>query len=86
MVAGAMKRPLNPKGPTIVTEISNNLYAAICDLPAKDAKTLLKALNQGLPLNRRLRNLLAQAEDAADESSAIEALVASEYITGDWGN
>jgi hypothetical protein len=58
------------------TRISNSLFGAICDLPERDAKDLLAALKADLPLNRRLRKLLAKCEDDADNSSGIECRVA----------
>ncbi len=60
--------------------MNHYLFGAICDLPPKKGKALLKALKEGLPLNRRLRKLLAQAEDAAENSRGIESLVESEYL------
>jgi len=58
-----------------MTELSNGLFEAIMDLPKKEAKILLAALKEGKQLNRKLRKLLEAAEDAADRTGAVSALV-----------
>ena len=65
---------------TFTAEINADhwLFGAICDLPRKDAETLLKALSQGLPLNRRLRKLLLAAEEAAEHSAGCSAAAEAE--------
>ena len=50
--------------------VTNELFAAIQSLPVRDAKELLKALRSGHPLNRKMRKILASAEEDADNISA----------------
>lgn len=45
------------------------------DLPKKEAKILLAALEGDKQLNRKLRKLLEAAEDAADRTGGIRELV-----------
>lgn len=63
-------------------ELDNWLFGAICDLPEKEGRIILKALREGLPLNRRLRKLLIAAEEAAENSAGCNAAAA--YAESNW--
>ena len=54
------------------------IFGAICDLPEKEGRVILKALHEGLPLNRRLRKLLLAAEEAAEYSAGCSAAAEAE--------
>jgi len=67
---------------TTTTELTHSLFVGIHTLPKAEAKALLKALRNALPLNRRLKKSLRKAEDAADSADMADWLTQQEYEEG----